>query len=126
MKVGWGILFQAQWAFHTLVYQIVEYHLHIPTTLPRITVIRSMQLTLEEKPPIGSPCLLEELSEVESLAVVHHLALEGVERVVGNVRQGCRYTAHAEIAHKASEKGLRLEGYIVFRHVGDCRSRGAN
>ena len=90
MKVGWGILFQAQWAFHILVYQIVEYHLHISTTLPRITVIRSMQLTLEEKPPIGNPCLLEELSEVEFLAVVHHLALEGVEWVVGNVRQGCR------------------------------------
>lgn len=47
-------------------------------------------LTLEQERSSGIPYLFEKFPEAELLAMVHHLALEGVERMMGNVRHGCR------------------------------------
>ena len=54
-------------------------------------------LTLEEKCAFGALGATHEAHDAKISAVEHHLTLERVERVMGDVSEGRRETAHSEL-----------------------------
>lgn len=57
-------------------------------------------LALKEKSALCDSGATYEIEEAKFPAIEHHLTLERVERMVGDVSQGSRKTAHAKLLHE--------------------------
>lgn len=73
------------------------------------TVTATHALTSVQKSGMTCPDVLDEDGDLELTSVHHHVTLEGVERMMNDVRQPCRRHADGEIANgKLPDRGLLL------------------